>query len=320
MPLLQPPSKARYAVSTVTLEIPLASPIKQDSPNPYTYQEGGATKELLTTDTALLTIYYPTPHSKDTADGRALDWLEAPKLRSIGGLLKYAGIPKYLALPIILPAYSVVSQKLPAMVDAPLVGDAPSDGFPVAVFSHGMGCTRTTYSAYCSSLAGSGIIVAAVEHRDGSSASTTIHHPLALGKDGQSAGSGGFFRWFSGGSNDVENKIYVRPTEVDGKPEPMDVRRAQVDFRRREVLAALDVLTDINAGKATALVDSCTRTQRDDAKAREQRSSVLSAFSGKLKMQDPWLNCDPDFASHRLPIRPSTRPRSLGRACTHHRR
>ncbi|SPO23459.1 related to platelet-activating factor acetylhydrolase precursor [Ustilago trichophora] len=285
MLLPQPSQNVRYAVSTVTLEIPLPSPIKQDSPDPYTYQDGGVTKELLTADTTLLTIYYPASNAKDAAPDRSLDWLEAPKLRSIGGLLKYAGIPKYLALPIILPAYSVVSQKLPAAVDAPLASDAPSQGFPVAVFSHGMGGTRTTYSAYCSSLAASGIVVAAIEHRDGSSASTTIHH--ALGKDSQS--SSGLFRWFSGSSNGVENKIYVRPTEIDGKPEPMDVRRAQVEFRRREVLAALNILQEINDGRASTLVESCTRTQRDDNKIGEHRSRLLSSFKSKLKMQDPWL-------------------------------
>ncbi|CBQ72162.1 related to platelet-activating factor acetylhydrolase precursor [Sporisorium reilianum SRZ2] len=285
MSLPKPPSDARYKVSTVTLEIPLAQSIQQDSPSPYTYQEGGATKQILTTDTILLTIYYPTSSSQEKTDGRTLDWLEAPKLRSIGGLLKYAGISKYLAIPIILPAYIVVGQKLPLSVDAPIASDPPSDGFPVAVFSHGMGSTRTTYSAYCTSLAGAGIIVAAVEHRDGSSSSTMIHHPLE--KSGKS--SSGLLRWFSGGSDGVENKLYVRPDEVDGKPEAMDLRRAQVDFRRREVLAALDVLKDINAGKASTLVDSCTRSQRDDAKIRESRSKLLAEFSGKLKLQDPWL-------------------------------
>ncbi|TKY87338.1 hypothetical protein EX895_004015 [Sporisorium graminicola] len=285
MSLPKPPSDARYRVSTVTLEIPLAEPIKQDSTSPYTYQEGGTTKPILTTDTVLLTIYYPTSVSQEKTDGRTLDWLEAPKLRSIGGLLKYAGISKYLAIPIILPAYSVVGQKLPVLVDAPIASDSPSEGFPVAVFSHGMGGTRTTYSAYCTSLAGAGIIVAAVEHRDGSSSSTTIHHPVA--QDGK--GSSGLFRWFYGGSNGVDNKLYVRPDEVDGKPEPLDVRRAQVEFRRREVLAAFDVLKDISAGKGCALVDSCTRSQRDDAMTRERRSKLLADFSGKLKMQDTWL-------------------------------
>ncbi|EST07874.1 Platelet-activating factor acetylhydrolase [Kalmanozyma brasiliensis GHG001] len=274
------PSGAQYGVSAITLEIPLASPIVQDSPTPYTYQEGGATKAILTTDTTLVTIYYPT--SKTSVDAGSLDWLEAPKLRSIGGLLKYAGISKYLALPIILPAYGVISQKLATAVDAPLA-ELPTDGFPVAVFSHGMGGTRTTYSAYLTSLAASGIIVAAIEHRDGSASSTTIHHPL---KEGSS--SGGLFKWFSGPSG-VENKLYIRPTEVDGKPDPLEFRRAQVEFRRREVLSALSIVADINAGKGASLVDSCTRSSRDEAKLRSRRSEALAGFAGKLQMNDPWM-------------------------------
>lgn len=285
MSLPSPPSDARYVVSTITLEIPLAEPIKQDSPTPYTYQEGGTTKPLLTNDTILLTIYYPSSQANASANGRTLGWLEAPKLRSIGGLLKYAGVPKYLALPIVLPAYSVVSQKLPVAVDATLASNGPSNGFAVAVFSHGMGGTRTTYSAYCTSLAQSGIVVAAVEHRDGSAASTTIHRPL--NEDHQA--SSGWFRWLYSVSNGVENKIYVHPAEVDGKPEPMDVRRAQAEFRRREVLAVLDILVDINSGKGNTLVRSCTRSQREDAKARESRCKVLAEFTGKLNIQDPWL-------------------------------
>ncbi|GAC76901.1 phospholipase A2 [Moesziomyces antarcticus T-34] len=269
MSLPQPASDARYAVSTVTLEIPLAAPITQESASPYTYQDGGTTKPVISADTILLTIYYPTEHANNSETGSKLDWLEAPKMRSIGGLLKYAGIPKYLALPILVPAYSVVSQKLPASVDQSLASNDSSADFPVAVFSHGMGGTRTAYSAYCTSLAGSGIIVAAVEHRDGSGASTTIYHPDA--KDGKSSASPGFFKWLTGGSSaNTENKIYV-------------------EMRRREVLAAFDVLSDIHTGKAASLVESCTRTQKEDVKTRQTRSELLAAFAGKLRMDDAWL-------------------------------
>lgn len=289
MSLPKAPSSAQYAVSTITLEVPLPAPIKQESSTPYTHQDGGITKEILTTDTVLVTIYYPAQRGKDGANGRALDWLEAPKMRSIGGLLKYAGIPKYLAIPIVVPAYSVISQKVPATVDASLATDASSGKFPVAVFSHGMGGSRTAYSSYLTSLAASGIVVAAVEHRDGSAASTTIHHPTAKGAT--SSGSSGLFGWFSGGANgaSVESKIYIRPTEVDGSPDPMDFRRAQVEFRRREVLSALNVLRGISEGKGSSLVESCTRSQREDAKTRDQRSKILAAFQDKLEMTDPWL-------------------------------
>ena len=36
----------------------------------------------------------------------------SPRLKSIEGLLKYAGISKYFALPVLVPAYSVLFAKV----------------------------------------------------------------------------------------------------------------------------------------------------------------------------------------------------------------
>ncbi|PWY98530.1 hypothetical protein BCV70DRAFT_207751 [Testicularia cyperi] len=309
MSLPPPSSKARYAVSTITLEVPLDEPIQQNSSSPYTYNDGGVTRQVLTTDTVLLTMYYPTDKDVEggssstvsaAATGSVPEWLEAPKLKSLGGLLKYAGIPKYLAVPIIIPAYSVIYQKLPVLADAP-IASSPSGinaerGFPVAVMSHGLGGSRTTYSAYCSSLAASGIVVAAVEHRDGSCALTVIHHPPASSStaNGSAAHSSGLFGWLtgSGGKDEhgtIEPKIYIKPAEIDGQPAPMTFRRAQVEMRRQEVLAALDVVKGIANGKGAPLIQTCTRTCREKAAVRNNRAAVLSAFAGKLDVSNPWL-------------------------------
>ena len=58
---------------------------------------------------------------------------------------------------------------------------APSERYPLIIFSHGLVGTRNTYSQYCSALASEGNIVLAVEHRDGSGPAVLL--PGEDGKD-----------------------------------------------------------------------------------------------------------------------------------------
>lgn len=81
--------------------------------------------------------------------------------------------------------------KIPAHVDVPLHEDmvviqtpelvnepvSSDDGYPVLVFSHGMASSRTQYTQYCGELASRGLVVAAIEHRDGSGPGTVIMKP-----------------------------------------------------------------------------------------------------------------------------------------------
>ncbi|KAL2200040.1 platelet-activating factor acetylhydrolase, isoform II-domain-containing protein [Corynascus similis CBS 632.67] len=59
--------------------------------------------------------------------------------------------------------------------------------FPVVIFSHGLGGSRTLYSSICGELASFGLIVVAMEHRDGSGARTFVNRS-GKGEDLESQG------------------------------------------------------------------------------------------------------------------------------------
>lgn len=48
--------------------------------------------------------------------------------------------------------------------------------FPLLMFSHGLGGSRTAYSSLCTEFASYGFVVCAVEHRDGSGPRTFVNH------------------------------------------------------------------------------------------------------------------------------------------------
>jgi len=95
--------------------------------------------------------------------------------------------------------------------------------WPVIVFSHGLGCSRFAYSQICADLASHGFVVAATEHRDGSSCMS--------------------FHMENG------NKTLIPHRRIlDGEKEYL-VRNEQLKHRVREVKDTLSLLIDLNNGK-----------------------------------------------------------------------
>ncbi|KAH6619553.1 platelet-activating factor acetylhydrolase, isoform II-domain-containing protein [Chaetomium sp. MPI-SDFR-AT-0129] len=87
--------------------------------------------------------------------------------------------------------------------------------FPVVIFSHGLGGSRTLYSSICGELASHGLIVVAVEHRDGSGARTYVNtggHAEDL--DSQELDRGGDAEKGDGTEKDgLDKKASSKPTE-----------------------------------------------------------------------------------------------------------
>jgi platelet-activating factor acetylhydrolase len=259
MPLAIP--KGPYVVSTLTFELPARQVLPASR---FRTKDKG--QDPFQLRTSLVTLFYPTSVKEaksHAAHGKPLSWLNEPRLKAIEGLLKYGGISRYFAYPAVLAL--PFSTKLPYASDGPLSDRSPaialpgnsqdvattSTGtFPVGVFSHGLAGSRTTYSAYLAELASEGMVIAAVEHRDGSAPYTQIRRREA-----------------KGGKLIEEDLIYFKYDELDVAQENeqeevtiWDMRKAQLAQRQAEVMEAVQLLRDINDGRGNEMCEQSTRT------------------------------------------------------------
>ncbi|KAJ7590934.1 platelet-activating factor acetylhydrolase, isoform II-domain-containing protein [Mycena floridula] len=158
--LLLPPG--RFSVGATTFQSPVAkirvgSSLRSQDP------------ALELTEVAF-TAFYPTCSRK----GPAMDWLTRPLKHALTGLARFAGYPRWMLWPIIYLYGSLI--KIPVHRNAPLQ-HADDGQWPVVIFSHGLGGSRTAYSQLCSRIAATGKIVLAIEHRDGTGSTCVTSFP-----------------------------------------------------------------------------------------------------------------------------------------------
>ncbi|CAL2030465.1 unnamed protein product [Caenorhabditis brenneri] len=176
-------------------------------------------KDLMTGGTPegiFMRIYYPTD-SEVTDISSYPVWL--PRSEYAHGLGEYLGqSPQKMDL----IAATVVGDKRQDCIENAALS-MKQDKFPVIVFSHGLGGSRTFYSTLCTSLASHGYVVVALEHRDHSAC------------------------WTYTLTNQVEEPIKIKLIEK-GHPQEFKIRNEQVEKRVAECVSALRILEHLNSG------------------------------------------------------------------------
>jgi len=270
-----------YNVGYLEMELPAIKPkafshIKRDH------------KHALQLDTVLFSLYYPT-NDDPTADTHgAPTWLPRPRVPTAHGYAKEFSLPSFPVTAYM--AATCMLTKLPARRNAKVAQASPSssseqigaaegqesgsDGrpmFPVVMFSHGLGGSRTMYSTVCGDLASYGFVVVAVEHRDGSGARSYVNVPPdrespELNKGENATSSDGSEVKESpdavppvGGDEAQKARSYMvdylfpKDNAADTSPlneqgVDLELRAAQIDMRLAEIEEAFAALQIINAG------------------------------------------------------------------------
>ncbi|KAJ3079124.1 Platelet-activating factor acetylhydrolase, partial [Rhizoclosmatium hyalinum] len=163
-------------------------------------------------------LFYPADLSQVKAPVKS-KWLLGPSKLYAVGFGTYAGLPKRFNETVL--SWYLDSAKIPSILSPPVAPTSTLSGhIPVVVFCHGLAGNQTSYSQFCGSLASKGMIVLAIEHRDGSTTSAR---------------------------NNYQDKIeYVRPPPGS---EEILFRQNQLVQRVAEVKGAVKLLHQINDGR-----------------------------------------------------------------------
>ena len=148
---------------------------------------------------------------------------------------------------------------IPAYRNAPLLPAPTTDKrWPVMFFSHGLAGSRNMYSHICGSLSSHGLVVIAMDHRDGSS---PIQYVRA--------------------TKDTESQT-IEPITLSHKPSPevYEGRDKQLRIRMWELGLAHTAILDMDKGQKLENLDQNT------SKSHKVRSDVLNMFKDALQVHE----------------------------------
>ncbi|KAL2063248.1 hypothetical protein VTL71DRAFT_5053 [Oculimacula yallundae] len=277
-----------YSVGMMDIEVPVREPRHFSDITRHKHH-------LLELQTVLFTVFYPSGFgSGQGTSPEGMEkwsrptWLPRPRVQVAKGYGRFAGMPEWVSAGWF--GATTAFTKLPAFRNATLAEHWPSDKnsreggyetknragtrppgepekpcFPLLIFSHGLGGTRTTYSSVCGEFASYGFVVVSLEHRDGSGPRTFVNIPKR-----EDLGEG-----LSNGKVDLSDEArrkgyskidYVFPKDnardtMPGNKQGVDaeLRSAQIHLRLAEIEEAYHVMTLIHGGQGEKVAKASLR-------------------------------------------------------------
>jgi len=233
-------------VGTVDVEIP-ASHLQSPSLTPES-----------SPPTVAFRIFYPC--EKQEVSARPVRWIPQPQRATVAAFGKFMGANSRFADILALFPHLIYYITIPAHRNAPLLQPPTSNKrWPVMFFSHGLAGSRNMYSHICGSLSSHGIIVIAMDHRDGSSPIQYIR-----------------------ATKDTEAHI-VEPIKLSHTPskEVYEARDKQLRIRMWEIAMAHTAMLSIDSGSTVENLD------QNNSHSHKERVEVLHMFKNVLDIHEP---------------------------------
>ncbi|EME77303.1 uncharacterized protein MYCFIDRAFT_42344 [Pseudocercospora fijiensis CIRAD86] len=241
-----------YGVGAIDVEVPVQEPrqvvdavFKKDKTPAFQL------------DTVLFTLYYPVEKRVKSAKANH-KWFPKPLSLIAEGYATAAHFNNFLSRPLFTAVLWCLagSIDIPAKVDVPLMrsGDEKVKQYPLVVFSHGDVSSRTDYTAYCGELASRGVVVAAIEHRDGSCPGSIVHLPDGKKRNVLLFGA---------------DKLQAETPDAEVSND--DWRFKKLAFRDAEIEETVSILRGLNSGKGSEIFSKNYRKEGKDLQAWADR-------------------------------------------------